>query len=608
MSQPNSDGSTAILSSTEITVRLACMLTVFGVYGILAVLTTGCMIHRCAYKRVPFLSGRSTPLVVAQALSGTFAGLASLVCTALREYPCALKLWALYVGVLPWLAAITARALQRCVLTLPYPQKALATRQTPRAMSQAYSGPIENIASDLNTIHCGVHGFCVPSRPATGSMTLNTASEMDFPARNSQSTLAGTYDASPVLAIYQPRFGRWVTTKALLTAVAVFGAAMALVALAASVKLHLYQTQAVCPSGGWGAWLAYSVAIAFTGVVFPVLTARMWRAADVYEMRKDIILCMLTAQAAAVLYALWAAVLGSIRAYVSEMFVLWLAMLCSHITSVCVPLWQSYKLHSSMATNKPHKGLTNTYKGSDLRRSLYSSLFSEFCQMMQNKAQREVFLKFTLRYYRSTIPEFLNSFQQLKYKTIEALWQDRLATCCQHHHHHHQRHCQNCCCCRESAETGTRAVSNNALAGGCSCQYNSTQSLGSCPAARLLAQHGQPQTSIQMIADSQQSSHDNHPLATLVPITKGIFESAVAVLPPRSVDQTTQFPEAVKSAFSSFVHTFFGKGSCMSINIPNDIAIQVQTAVDQNNVVLSVLDRAKDEVLFLLCTDVFTGY
>ncbi|KAJ1903784.1 hypothetical protein LPJ81_002875, partial [Coemansia sp. IMI 209127] len=115
-------------------------------------------------------------------------------------------------------------------------------------------------------------------------------------------------------------------------------------------------------------------------------------------------------------------------------------------------------------------------------------------------------------------------------------------------------------------------------------------------------------SSIQMIADTWQSSHDTHPLAALVPITKGIFESAMAVLPPGSIDQTTQFPEAVKSAFSNFVHTFFDKGSCLSINIPRDMVSQVQLAVDQNNVVLSVLDGAKDEVLFLMCTDVFTGY
>ncbi|KAJ2292902.1 hypothetical protein IWW55_005789 [Coemansia sp. RSA 2706] len=117
--------------------------------------------------------------------------------------------------------------------------------------------------------------------------------------------------------------------------------------------------------------------------------------------------------------------------------------------------------------------------------------------------------------------------------------------------------------------------------------------------------HGQP--TIQLV-NNDQHLYESHPLASTVPITKGIFESTMLLLPDGAISEHTQFPEAVKSTFSSFVCTYFGRESSMAISIPGDIVVGIQIAIEQNDVRLSILDRAKDEVLFLLCTDVFSEY
>ncbi|KAI9503321.1 hypothetical protein BX070DRAFT_252700 [Coemansia spiralis] len=599
-------------SSSGLTVRLFLLLSVLGIYSAFAVSTTFVMIHRYMYRRDSFLVNRSVPLVVVQAIFGTFVGSASLVCTALRLYPCALKIWVLYLGVLMWLAIVAARAMQRCVLFWPASQQQSTPRHSLVSMDFV-TGQIESSAGDSSTLSCNAHTPRFDSRPNTGNRTLNAWSEFDFPARNSQSTLRCTHSDSPVILHQQPRFGRIVTTKALFTFLVPFGILLALVALIICIKSPRYSLQkihiqAICWDDGWEAWVIYSIAIACVGILFPVLAVKLWKATDVHGTRNDILFCMFSSQATLIIYVLWETALKSIRGYVSELFVFWLAGLVTHISSVYLPLRQNATNRDRVVAQQPQVGVSNTYKGPHLRRSLYSSLFSEFRQMMQDSAQREEFLKFTTQYYRSAIPAFLGDFQLLKYKTIEALWQeqqDRTPACCQHHrnqHQHHQRlnsaNTTPICRCGKAETPSGSAVSENGIG---------AVPASVCVAAQLLSQQGSSRSPIQMVADTQRP-HDSHPLSSLVPITKGILESATLVLPLRTVDQTTHFPEAVKSAFASFVYTYFSKGSYMSINIPNEIVNEVQVAVEESNVVLSVLDHAKDEVLFLLCTDVFTGY
>ncbi|KAJ2890243.1 hypothetical protein GGI21_006241 [Coemansia aciculifera] len=244
---------------------------------------------------------------------------------------------------------------------------------------------------------------------------------------------------------------------------------------------------------------------------------------------------MCVAQASLILFVLWQTVLDRVRSYVSELLVVWAAVAVGHVSSVCWPLLLSARHHYQLANQPSQAGLSSMHKGSQLRRSLYLPLYGEFNRVMEDSKQRHLFLVYTAQCFCTAIPAFLDDFQMLKYKTIDALKQS------------------------------------------------------------------------QPPADTQ-SPPESPSLDPVAPVTKGIFESAMLALPIKSVDRTTQFPEAVKSLFASFTCTYFSTESYMSISIPKEVVDDIQSAIEENNVALSVLDKAKDEVLFLLCTDVYSGY
>ncbi|KAJ2839108.1 hypothetical protein FBU31_000771 [Coemansia sp. 'formosensis'] len=361
----------------------------------------------------------------------------------------------------------------------------------------------------------------------------------------------------------QARYGKYFADSVLLMVLVLLGVLLGIVALAITTRspdylLLVSNTRSVCRDGGWELWPAYGAAIACTGLLFPALVIWMWPVHDPYGARTDIVVCMIIAQVAMVLFVLWNTILDKVREYVSELLVVWLAVAAGHISSVCWPLLRSARHQHQLANQLSQAGLSSSHKGPQLRRSLYLPIFGEFNRMMEDSTQRHLFLLFTAQYYCSTLPAFLDDFQMLKYKTIDALGQ--------------------------AGDSQLLTTTN-----------------------RSSAQLEKVRSPIQMMANVRKSLED-HSLAAVVPVTKGIFESAMLALPPMSIDQNTQFPEAVKSSFASFTYTYFSTGSYMAINIPREVVEDIQSAIEENNVVLSVLDKAKDEVLFLLCTDVYSAY
>ncbi|KAJ2706932.1 hypothetical protein FB645_001227 [Coemansia sp. IMI 203386] len=467
-------------------------------------------------------------------------------------------------------------------------------------------GNQEEISAEADAIEaCFAHFGDSADRPNT-SRTLNTWSGFtsDY-GRASMASLPCIRESLHTAALHQSRSARLVNTRSLVWTLALLAVALALFATVVNAKSPqfslspLKRAQSVCYEDGWVMWPAYGLAIFCTGVAFPLLTFSLWSITDPYKVRADLLICMVSAQVATVLFVVWEAALTSIRGYVSELIIVWLNCVITHTASVCWPLWHSIRHQSRlMDAKESHGGLSNTFKGSRLRRSIYTSLYKEFRQMIDDRERWTAFLVFATKYYRSAIPAFLSDFQKLKYKTIEALQQNyrrRLPG----PQHRCASSCQMRCDKRHvatAADAGAAVEMAATVAGG-----------GDSASAHFLSHLEITRSPLQAMVDAQ-CSYDDHPLSSVAPVSKGIFESAMLLLPPNAVDKSTTFPEDVKSAFSAFAYTYFARRSHMSINIPDGIIEDVQKAIEGNRVVLSVLDRAKDEVLFLLCTDVYAGY
>ncbi|KAJ2776380.1 hypothetical protein GGI15_004865 [Coemansia interrupta] len=566
-------------SAAALHVRLAVLACVLAVYALFAVATAAAVIRRHLRSPDPLLAKSSVPLLAAQAAAGLVTAALCLAAAMLPRYPCAAKLWAVYVGVLPWLFALAARALQRYAMLLSEntplrPANSLATIDMLAAPQ-----PVEAEAEAEAIAARFARADALVGRPCTPATTTHAWS--DFEVGLAHASVASLWGpparlcTSSTPPTRRPALVRLAATRTLLGLLGLLTAACAVVAaIANATSPGLNAAQHVCYDSGWHMWPAYSLAILCTAVVFPGLAFKLWPLPDPYALKPALLACMLVAQVAAILFVVCQTALTSIRGYFSELLVLWLAVAIEHLVSVCWPLCRSAALHTRFVDARlSQTGLTNTFKGSELRRSIYSSLYKDFYALIHHRDQWDAFLAFATTYYRSAIPAFLADFQALKYKTIEALQRSL---------------CPSFCAAQDS----------------CHCTAAATLPTPKGPAGGRLPPH----LELTRSPVGAPLSYDTHPLSPVVPVSKGIFESAVLILPPKSVDEHTLFPEDVKSSFAAFVSTYFTRCSYMSITIPDDVIHDVHAALESNHVVLSTLDRAKDEVLFLLCTDIYAGY
>ncbi|PIA17794.1 hypothetical protein COEREDRAFT_80142 [Coemansia reversa NRRL 1564] len=568
-------------------IRAISIFSILGVYGALTITTTAIAIYRYAHTNDEFLARRSMPLVIFQALLGIAVGVISLVGCALHEYPCVLKLWIISFGVLLWLLTVAARATQHFFLLWPNKVSATLSKHCISESSKSTAGNCVEGISSVPAYYQDLNGILHRSDTV---QTRDLWSEYDtstlWPSRDKSllSEAAQHYTCHPY-----PRAECWIVSNRMLLIVLVFSATL-LVSLTLVIgfkSTDLFVISAGYPEtclgdNGWGMWLPYSIAIACVGLAFPALEFMIWYIGDLYNTQADILICMFFSQIILVLYALWETLFTGIRAHLSGLFVIWLAALVTHVSSICWPLWQSIKLQRQQEALVPQSGIGSSYKGARPRRSMYASLYREFQLTLEEHPKRERFFAFAAQYYRSTLPSFLSDFQVLKYQVLEALIGNQ----------------------QGSIQYACSDASMPTIPSRLAHEY---RPVCFSAMAKAVAQWHKRCHPVQMVSEIQRPL-DTHPLAKYVPFTKGIFESAMLLLPPTSIDEKTPFPEITKNALLNFVTTYLARGSCMSVNIPNTIVESVQAAVEQSSVGLSVLDHAKDEVLFLLCTDVYMGY
>ncbi|KAI8319384.1 hypothetical protein GQ54DRAFT_39319 [Martensiomyces pterosporus] len=560
------------------TIRLIVVVSALGIYAVSVVATTAVLLYRHLRCRGAAFAKGPMSLIACQAVLCLFVGVLSLTATALREYPCALKIWVLYFGVPLWLATVAVRALQRYILfKVPSQPQQQQQRFGVIKAGLLSRSAARSTASARPALCASTHS--TPYRPGTGT-TLDLWSEFEYRDRGSCSSAPDHYEACAMLS-RQTRYRRYMSTRTMLCCLALLAGLLAAAAIVVNTRSPRYDStmsvQSVC-SNGWELWLAYSFSAIFVAVLFPVLIVLLLRVNDPYGARTDILICMLAAQICLVLSVLWQTKLASLEHYLSDLAIVWLGMLVTHVSSVAWPLLHAKTHCQSLSAKSSQVGVDNSYKGAQLRRSIYTSLYKEFHQMLENGRQRHEFLAFVGCSYCSALPSFLSDFQALKYRTIDALKQAQFA-----------QHAK----CRISRPHKLHAAASSPA-------FAKAHTSSTSPILRAATQ--------DLLLPGACRSQGSNPMAALVPVTVGILESAMRLLPPGSVSQSTHFPEAVKIAFARFVSKYFCKDSYMSINIPGEVIDQVRVAVESNSIVLSVLDRAKDEVLFLLCTDVYASY
>ncbi|KAJ1944378.1 hypothetical protein EC988_006005, partial [Linderina pennispora] len=397
------------ISSHGAKIREVILLLVLGIYVIVCVVSMVMLLHRYLKRHDTFMAKRSAVLITCQATAGLLAGVVCLAASALQNYPCAAKLWAVYIGVLPWIGALVARSVQRLVLYR-------SARDTSTCCKKAGCRPPTAIRRPGTGSRFDDEG----QRPDTG-MTVDTWSEFECPSRNSASSLPYNHEACNAI-LHQSRYNRFVTDRVLGLYLCAFGCVLVIYAMITNTQSNRFSINtSVCDRAGWELWPAYAIAIALVGGVLPALAVAMWQINDPYGARSDLLLCMGTAVLGSVVYILWQTVFQRFRTMLSELFFIWIWMLIAHISSVIWPLVCAKEYHEKMKSRPSSKGISNNFRGARVRRSVYTALYREFHMVLEDSDQRMRFLSFSAHYYCSALTAFLDDYQALKFQTIDAL-------------------------------------------------------------------------------------------------------------------------------------------------------------------------------------------
>ncbi|KAJ1948846.1 hypothetical protein EC988_005007, partial [Linderina pennispora] len=98
------------------------------------------------------------------------------------------------------------------------------------------------------------------------------------------------------------------------------------------------------------------------------------------------------------------------------------------------------------------------------------------------------------------------------------------------------------------------------------------------------------------------------PLTLSTGISVSILETAKAAYPQHEFTENTQFPTTVLDRLVRIFSIYLNLNSYMALNVPSVMVRKIQDQLDRKQMSLPILDEVKDEVLFMLYTDVFTRY
>ncbi|KAJ2367363.1 hypothetical protein IW150_005688, partial [Coemansia sp. RSA 2607] len=297
-------------SAAGLNVRLAVLACVLALYVLFVVATTTAVIRRHLRLPDPLLSKSSVPLLVVQAVAGLLVAILCLVASMLRRYPCAIKLWAVYVGVLPWLSALAARALQRYAMLLSEntslrPSNSLVTIDmlvAPHNDLKAAEAEAKAETSIITTRFARIDPLT--DRPCTPA--ANTCSWSDFEVGLAHASIASLrcppapLCAPPTPSTRRSALVRLAATKSLMALLVLLVVAFVVLATVANLTSpRLNAAQHVCYDSGWPMWPGYGLAILYTAVVFPALAFKLWPLSDPYSLKPALLACMFVAQLAA---------------------------------------------------------------------------------------------------------------------------------------------------------------------------------------------------------------------------------------------------------------------------------------------------------------------
>ncbi|KAJ1945741.1 hypothetical protein FBU59_002223 [Linderina macrospora] len=197
---------------------------------------------------------------------------------------------------------------------------------------------------------------------------------------------------------------------------------------------------------------------------------------------------------------------------------------------------------------------------------------AEFREMLDDPCSYSKFREYAATCFSSELTAFLDEYQSLKTATVFAL---------------NNQHCQIL-----NPEKSTADLSLN-------FDHNGTLAANEQSASHL-PRH--------WTRDSPHRVPKAQPLNLNTSVTISILETAKATYPHYDLSEAAFFPAVVLDKLVTVFSVYISLQSPMALNISQAMRNRIQARLENNQMTLTILDEAKDEVLMMLYADVYTRY
>ncbi|KAJ1896621.1 hypothetical protein LPJ66_003876 [Kickxella alabastrina] len=339
----------------------------------------------------------------------------------------------------------------------------------------------------------------------------------------------------------------------------------------------------------WGFFPVTGIIILYFFVVFPVILWRVWRDNDAYGIRNDLIICDTVGVVCMAVTMVWVNVLHETQQIWPGLSFIWFFAVLIHITSVLIPLLRSMQ-HIKVSQSQEILPFSIDLLPSDAHATVNISQGRRFGfnRMLDDPVEYQKFRMFAVSCFCSELTGFVEEYQALKARTVAVL-QDQ-----------NQNQTEGSGLSQiipPSPDTDAHMESIDA-------QYNNmVDSINRRHKAQSMA-------ASSLALDYAASTRGG---GCITGINVGILETVkkecpVEINPYKDKSGVLQFPPALIEKIDNIFAVFVDPISYASVNATQPVVRRVTEGINSHEYPLTLLDELKDEVLFMLYTDVFTRY
>ncbi|KAI8322146.1 hypothetical protein GQ54DRAFT_159166 [Martensiomyces pterosporus] len=604
-----------VISPTSQKIREVTLYTVLGIYTLFVLVTFALFVRQSMAKQGRDLAKRSVALLVAVQTAGEYiVGILGLSASARTDLPCVAKLWMLNFGLMLLSLGILARACQLIVTSRVHMLHSMLTADTAeacRTQAAPAGGVWQRRTIDSQPSERNIEMDCYLGQRQSGG-NEEFAHGMQFDSqlattpqaslRSNNSGYFGTQSENKGAICRRlrkyARVQKYTTDRFLLLTIGGIMTCVFIMTLVFTFTCAEYAERPLRRQCHF-TYAEYPVIVAisvFLVIICPFLLSKVWRLNDAYGIKNDLIICVTLAVFNLTLAMIWETKLPRLRLILSGLFYAFLSALAMHITSVVFPLVRSWRVASKARMMWPASytssvDITLLINGDQeahmmAEQRMFGVRADTFFHILEDPMQFETFCKFAAQSFCSELTAFISEYQALKRRTLNAFTRLQNSKKSESASNIKDLYSE-----FPSVPTDRPFVAgDDALRG---------------PGDSILGKIFGKRPSIYSVAGP---ANLRSRVGGQTSIKESILDTLRTRMPLLNLTSSSQFPPSLERNLRLFVNMFIRPEAEMAVNLPGSVVDAILMSMDSGNLHLTLLDRAKDETLKLLYTDVYVRY